>query len=94
MLFPDELSGLPCDATEIGIETPCPEETPETRSGTATLRNEIPETSSIGKPIKPAIPADLKAVGEAVMSAAGEILNRAGTAGERYFSEDEKAGAR
>jgi hypothetical protein len=36
----------------------------------------------------------MKAQGEAVITAIGKILNSADTAGQRYFSDDEKADAR
>jgi phage recombination protein Bet len=134
LCFPDELGGLPYDGTELGIETPYPEETlpaasykiipedeetvpktgkseggaatvnsagaavtektPETRSEAAVVRDETAETPAAGKPVKPTISAELKAAGEVVMSAIGEILNRTDTEGRRYFSEEEKADAR
>ena len=60
----------------------------EPNSASAAVENE----PSNGK-AAPSKPVDTKTAGEAVIAAIGEILNTADAAGQRYFSDEEKADA-
>jgi phage recombination protein Bet len=59
----------------------------------STAQNEPSQTPPDSKPAAPSKPAAIKAVGEAVITAIGEILNSADAEGQRYFTDDEKADA-
>jgi phage recombination protein Bet len=69
------------------------EEAPREQPETAAVQNEPPQTSPNSKLVEPSKPATIKAAGEAVIVAIGEILNSADAAGHRYFTDDEKADA-
>jgi phage recombination protein Bet len=71
------------------------EEAPKTPpKNTAAVQNEPSPVSPNSKPAAPPKSADVKSAGNAVITAIGEILNAVDAAGQRYFSEDEKADAR
>jgi phage recombination protein Bet len=61
----------------------------------AAVQNEPSKTLTplTSKPVAPSKPATIKAEGEAIIVAIGEILNSADAEGHRYFTDDEKADA-
>jgi phage recombination protein Bet len=72
------------------IQKEAPREQPEP---SVSVQNESPQTPPNSKPANPSKPATIKAAGEAIIAAIGEILNSADPEGRRYFTDDEKADA-
>jgi phage recombination protein Bet len=72
------------------VQAEAPREQPEPA---AAVQNGPPQTPPDSKPAAPSKPAAIKAAGEAVIVAIGEILNSADAEGRRYFTDDEKADA-
>jgi phage recombination protein Bet len=70
------------------------EEAPRKQPELAPAQEKPPQTPPPGnEPVVPPKPAAIKAAGEAVIVAIGEILNSVDAEGRRYFTDDEKADA-
>jgi hypothetical protein len=83
---------LTCGSGEAPVpvppENPVEKPEPPKQAAAHAFQNEAPNAPPDSKP------AEVKAAGNAVIAAIGEILNAVDVAGQRYFSEDEKADAR